>query len=162
MVDLRGRPVVVHAVENALAAGLAGTWVVTGSVDLAPVLPQGVRMLPNPDWEQGQATSLQRAVSEAGRAGVAAIVVGLGDQPLIAASAWRAVADADGEIVVATYDGRRRNPVKLSSAIWPLLPTRGDEGARQLMRDRPDLVREVPCQGDPADIDTREDLERWS
>jgi CTP:molybdopterin cytidylyltransferase MocA len=145
-----------------VAAGLDRTWVVTGSADLTSLVPASVELLVNPDWEAGQATSLQVAVVAARRAGVDAIVVGLADQPLVTPESWRAVAESDAAIAVATYDGQRRNPVKLSSTVWDLLPGSGDQGARVVMRTRPDLVREVPCRGDPMDIDTREDLEIWS
>ena len=162
LTPFRGRPLVCWAVEAARSAGLAETWVVTGAVDLSALLPADVEQLPNPDWAAGQATSLQRAVAAARAQKRAAVVVGLGDQPLVPAAAWRSVGAAPGEIAVATYDGRRRNPVKLSAAVWDLLPRTGDEGARSLVRSRPDLVEEVPCDGDPVDIDTREDLLRWS
>lgn len=138
------------------------TWVVTGAVDLSGVVPAGAEVLPNPDWLEGQATSLQAAVRAARRDGLEAIVVGLADQPGVTADAWRSVAACDAPIAVATYDGSRRNPVRLSSGVWDLLPTHGDQGARVLIRERPDLVSEVPCHGDPTDIDTREDFDRWS
>ena len=159
----RGRPLVVWAVEHALAAGLDETIVVTGAADVGAVLPPVVRVVDNPRWAEGQATSLQAAVVAAGAAGHDAVVVGLGDQPLIGIDAWRAVAAAtDAAIAVATYDGRRRNPVRLAREVWPLLPADGDEGARVVMRLRPELVREVACRGEPADVDTADDLSRWS
>ncbi len=119
-------------------------------------------MLTNPHWAEGQATSLRTAIAYADGAGHDAVVVGLGDQPLVPATAWAAVAAAAWPIAVASYDGKRRNPVKLSREVWPLLPEEGDEGARVVMRERPGLVGAVACGGDPADVDTVEDLEQWS
>jgi CTP:molybdopterin cytidylyltransferase MocA len=59
---------------------------------------------------------------------------------------------------VANFGGRRTPPVRLTREVWPLLPTVGDIGARELMRARPDLVRDVTCDGDCLDIDTVEDM----
>ncbi len=118
----------------------------------------------NAEWGSGQMSSVHAGLAVARRAGSSIAVVGLGDQPGIEASAWRAVAAAASRttpIVVATYDGRRGNPVALHRSIWDRLPTQGDEGARSLMRLHPELVGEVPCSGSPDDIDTAEDLRRW-
>jgi molybdenum cofactor cytidylyltransferase len=161
----RGRPVVAWAVDSAVAAGLDHTVVVTGAAPLDQVLPEGVTIVPNPDWASGQATSLAVAIDWAETRGMGAVVVGLGDQPLVPPNAWQRVAAAvDGSqpIVVATYGGRRGNPVGLDGSVWPQLTRLGDEGARVLMRERPDLVTEVPCDGEAVDIDTQEDLLRWS
>jgi molybdenum cofactor cytidylyltransferase len=158
----RGHPLAWWAVSSALAAGLDRTWVVTGAVDLAGRVPEEAEILPNSAWAQGQGTSLQVAVAKARVEGLDAVVVGLADQPFVPSEAWRAVARCDSPIAVATYDGARRNPVRLSAGVWDLLPKDGDQGARSVIRDRPDLVIEVPCPGDPADIDTREDLKTWS
>lgn len=162
LAPFRGRTVVAHAVGAAVEAGLDPVIVVTGAIDLTGVLPPEAQVVHNPRWASGQATSLQAGVARAAELGCEAVVVGLGDQPLVGAEPWRAVAAATAPIAVATYHGRRRNPVRLAREVWPLLPTEGDEGARALMRVRSDLVSEVPCEGEPADIDTLEDLERWN
>ena len=163
LIPWRGRPLVSWALEAAASAGLPRTWVVTGAVDLAGAVPYGVEVLINDHWAEGQATSLQLAISAAEMCGLDAIVVGLGDQPMIPASAWKAVAASRSTpIAVATYRGRRANPVRLGRPVWDLLPTDGDHGARALMQSQPELVTAVACEGNPADIDTVEDLDAWS
>jgi molybdenum cofactor cytidylyltransferase len=160
---LDGRPVARWVVERACATGLP-VAVVQGAVDLGDALAGlDADLVTNEGWAEGQATSLQAGLRWAAAQGHDAVVVGLGDQPGIPTSAWSAVAAATtSPIAVATYGGRRRNPVRLAAEVWPLLPTSGDEGARSLLRGRPGLVVEVACDGEPHDIDTTEDLERWS
>ena len=163
LAPFRGRALVSWAVAAALDAGLDETVVVTGSVELSAALPADVTVLHNQAWASGIASSLGVALDWCRRQGHGAAVIGLGDQPLVPSAAWRAVAGATGnQIVVATYSGRRRNPVKLDCSVWPLVPATGDAGARALMRSRPELVGEVACPGDPADVDTVEDLRTWS
>ncbi len=164
LAPVEGKPLLTHVLEAVLAAGLDEVLLVQGAVDLSPHRLDGVRILVNAHWAEGMATSLQVALRYATGAGHEAIVVGLADQPGVPAAAWSAVAAAPAHppIAVATYAGQRRNPVRLAAAVWPLLATTGDAGARSLMRDQPDLVREVPCSGEPWDVDTQEDLDRWS
>jgi len=175
--DLGGESVAGAAIRHARDADVGPLLVVTGAVDLDDVVsgvesavesaagtthgPRRITTLHHAGWADGQASSLRFAVAEAERRAVDAIVVGLADQPFIEPEAWKLVAAATAPIGVATYAGRRRNPVRLHRSIWPLLPTDGDEGARSVFRLRPELVQEVPCPGSPADIDTLEDLEPW-
>jgi molybdenum cofactor cytidylyltransferase len=155
-----GWNVVGWAILSAVSAKLDATYVVVGAVEL-PVI-EGVKYVDNRRWTEGLSSSLQAGVSAASRDGHSAVVVGLGDQPLVVGEAWRQVADAGGTIAVATYDGRRGHPLRMARRVWPLLPKAGEGGAALLIRRRPDLVIEVPCPGHPADIDTVGDLERWS
>jgi CTP:molybdopterin cytidylyltransferase MocA len=158
---LGDRTVVEHAIASAVAAHLDATYVVVGAVELPGT--DGVTVVRNDRWAEGQSTSLLAGIEAARAAGHDAVVVGLGDQPFVPPEAWAAVAAATATpIATATFAGARRPPVRLASSVWALLPTSGDEGARSLLRERNDLVSEVPCPGTPADIDTMEDLNRWS
>jgi molybdenum cofactor cytidylyltransferase len=186
LAPFRGRTVVEWAVDRAREAAIGPVTVVVGAV-MPPEL-DGVDVVVNPDWADGMATSLQVGVRAAVSAGEPAVVVGLADQPLVEAEAWRRVArvvaggsgavggrgggvegaveggddDTTIGIAVATYGGVRGHPVGLRHTVWPHLPRTGDRGARTLMRAHPELVLEVPCPGCSVDVDTVEDLSRWS
>jgi molybdenum cofactor cytidylyltransferase len=187
----RGRAVVSWTIEAAINAGFDQVLVVTGNEPLGDVISAtGAVEVHNERWATGQGSSLAAAIgfvtqhledirsdtptggsqkprsstteSSAPRR-VDAIVVGLGDQPLVTTEAWRRVGRCTSSpIVVATYVGTRRQPVRLAREVWPLLNLTGDEGARSLVALRPDLVTELPCEGNPVDIDTVEDLARWN
>jgi CTP:molybdopterin cytidylyltransferase MocA len=161
---INGRAVFQLALDHVLQAGLESVIVVTGAAEL-DIDQSAVTVVHNPRWQLGQAGSLQLALAEASDRGSEFAVVGLADQPFIPPQAWRAIADAPSTapIVVATYDGvRGPNPVRLHRSVWSQLPTEGDEGARTLMRLRPEWVDELACEGSAADIDTLEDLGAWT
>lgn len=158
-----------RALRHLHGAGFRHVVVVTGSWTPSPEQNERLADLPltrhhvvhNAQWTDGQITSVRLAVQSAAELGAERVVIGLADQPFLSPDAWRTVANTPGSVVVATYGGRRGNPVALDRPVWDLLPEEGDEGARALMRVRPDLVCEVACSGSPADIDTAEDLRRW-
>jgi len=162
-----GRPLIESSLANLAQAPVDETLVVVGddAGRLRPLVePYGVRVVENPEWEEGQSTSVRAGLLALGPE-VGAAVVLLADQPLVGPGAvGRLVAafEEGARVAVATYGGERRNPVLFSREVWPLLMRElaGDEGARAVLRRHPDLVREVRCDGvgDPADVDTPEDL----
>ena len=96
------------------------------------------------------------------RPDVSTVCIGLADQPLIGADAYRRLTDAyrgGARLAVATYGGQRRNPVLLARPVWgEARRLDGDVGARELMGSE-DVV-EVDCTdaGSAADVDTLDDL----
>lgn len=161
LAPFQGRPLVAWALGHVGGAKFDEIIVVVGPIDLREVLAEEV-VVQNREWASGVASSLRAGVAEAERRGHDVVVVGLGDQPLVPPSAWVAVAEAESPIAVANLAGHRTPPVRLARAVWPLLPISGDVGARELIRARPELVREVACEGHYLDIDTAEDLAVWS
>jgi molybdenum cofactor cytidylyltransferase len=162
-----GRPLIRVAVEQVLAAGLDDTVVVLGE-DAEAVgatlsgLP--VRTVVNPHYAEGQSTSL-RAGLDALRAGTAAAVVALGDQPLPDPDVIRRLVTAfratGRPIAVPVYRNGRGNPVLFAAALFEeLRAVRGDRGGRGVIARDPARIAEVPVDAPmPADVDTPADYE---
>lgn len=157
LVELEGSSLVDRGVALLREGGCDPVVVVLGAA-VVPV--EGAQVVVALDWAEGMSASL--------RAGLAALdtdacVVALVDQPLVGAEAVRRLVAVAGmaEAAVATYDGRPRNPVLLSRAVWGELDLSGDTGARPWLRDNPSRVTLVPCEdtGSSFDVDTPADLE---
>jgi CTP:molybdopterin cytidylyltransferase MocA len=164
LVELRGRPLVSWALDAATTSGLRPVVLVVGHHGgaVARVAPEGVVVARSRRWRRGIARSLRAALEALDPwAQVGAVAVGLADQPLVGADAYRRLADAyraGASMAVATYHGQRRNPVLLARTMWAQArELDGDEGARVLMDDE---AVEVDCTdtGSAADVDTLDDL----
>jgi molybdenum cofactor cytidylyltransferase/nicotine blue oxidoreductase len=158
-VEVEGRRLVDRAVAVAVAAGCDPVLAV---VRAGTAVPDAV-VVPNPAPERGMRSSLELAVAAAGA--VPALAVLLVDTPDVRASAVRAVAEAwrAGRIAIARYADRRGHPIVMSPQLWraALEVAGADEGARRFLELHPELVDEVAVLGDPADLDTPDDLARW-
>ena len=166
LLEYRGRPLVAWALDAAVASGLRPVVLVVGYEGdrVARVAAElgGVTIVPAPEWADGISQSLRVALEAlAADLAVDAVCVGLADQPRVGAEAYRRVAaaiESGAPLAVATYDGRRGNPVAIARTLWPVARAlSGDAGARQLMDGR---EVEVDCTGtgDASDVDTLDDL----
>jgi CTP:molybdopterin cytidylyltransferase MocA/SAM-dependent methyltransferase len=162
------RPILQHVLDRIAAAGIEDVVVVLGADAEAiedTVAWRSERRVRNPAPERGLASSLQIGIA-ALDPGVHAALILLGDQPLVAPGTIRALMDAPREperpIVVATYRADRgRNPVLLRREAFELAnEAAGDRGMGPLLAAHPELVAELPMDGENPDVDTPDDLAR--
>jgi molybdenum cofactor cytidylyltransferase len=167
LAPLDGRPVVRWSAE-ALASAVDETWVVVParSAEVRAALDGlPVRCVENLVADEGMASSIRAGIA-ALPAEADAVVITLGDQPLIdgdvirrVVATWRA-SPAPRSAVVAAYEDGRGHPVLFDAALFPaLLALEGDRGARELLASLGEaaIVVGVPG-GRPADVDTPEAL----
>jgi molybdenum cofactor cytidylyltransferase len=171
LAELDGRPLLDHVLRARAAAPTdrvvvalgAGAEEVRARVDLGRAEPVVVE-----DWAAGMGHVLASALARVGaQDDWQAVVVLLGDQPLVSGAAvarlvdaWRAGA---GPVVTASYGGRPGHPKLFDRRLLPeLLALGGDTGARDLVAAHPDWVHrvEVGDLGSDADVDVEADLER--
>ena len=153
-------------VDRAVAALTDGGCDEVVAVVRAGVAVPGARVVVNTDPERGMRSSLALAVDALGEGNSDALAVLLVDMPGVGAAAVRSVVAgwSPGRIAVASYSGRRGHPTVMSPELWrvALDLAEGDEGARALLASRPELLDEIPVDGDPADLDTQADLADWT
>jgi molybdenum cofactor cytidylyltransferase len=170
LAELDGRPLLAHVLAGAAAAPALDRVVVAlgraADQVLDRVEPGRAEPVMVEGWAAGMGHVLARVLAGEG-GGWGAVVVLLGDQPLVAqgavervVEAWRAGA---GPVVTAVYGGRPGHPKLFDRRLRPeLLGLSGDAGARDLVAAHPGWVHrvEVGDLGSDADVDVEADLER--
>lgn len=163
----RGKPLIWHAVNTALEAGLSPVIVVTGAFGeqiKSALCDLNVQWKENPDWQQGQSTSVRAGVLALPRETTAVIFL-LGDQPHIPHELVHALVEAHAQtaaaVIAPLIAGRRANPVLFDRVVFPeLLKLKGDAGARQILKQYPPQY--LPWEDEKLllDIDTAEDYQQ--
>lgn len=162
----RGCPLVWHTAQAYRAAGLTPLLAVVGyqaeEVKGALAGP-GLEFVSNPHYAEGQSRSLVTGIAALPEE-VGAVVVGVGDQPLLQPEIIRGLVAAyqqGAELVVPRYAGRRGNPVLFARRYFPaLLAVTGDQGGRAVLQAHPDEISWLEVAGERAglDIDTPDEL----
>jgi CTP:molybdopterin cytidylyltransferase MocA len=169
MAPLRGRPVLAHVcagVALAREAGLIGPgWAVTAAGDQAAASIArwaGLEVVPNDRTDEGVSTSIRLGLRAAAEGEAGAVLLLLGDQPLVRVDTMRRLVEAwragGGPVVRPRYldlPDTPGHPVLLDRAVWPLAErATGDTGLAGLLP--PPLL--VDVSGANPDVDTRADL----
>ncbi len=175
LIRLGEKTVIEHAVDNILASVVNEVLVVTGYnaplvrkvLARESALKSGrLKVIHNPYYEEGQATSVRAGLAELNEH-VQAILFCLGDQPFVTPETINTLVRTFRErkplVVYPEYHGRRGNPVLFSAEMrLRLLEVRGDEGGRSLLDDakKRTVAVQTECRGVIFDLDQPEDIER--
>lgn len=163
----RGKSLLAHTVDTALASGAQPVTVVLGAHadTIRPMLSQkSVTVVQNADWAQGMSTSLRAGLSALPKK-IAAVVVLLADQPAVRAETVAALMERYrrtlAPLVIPAFEGKRGNPILLDRSLFAELDrVRGDVGARPVVQAHLSQA-EIVAVPDPAilrDIDTPQNL----
>lgn len=124
----------------------------------------GALSITAPDAHLGQGRSLAHGV--AALADSDGLVIGLGDMPFVQADTLLAIANAlakgPAQVIRPRCNGQPGNPIGFAPSMYEALThITGDQGARDLLRSRPELVEHVELEdtGVLRDVDRSEDLE---
>jgi molybdenum cofactor cytidylyltransferase len=164
-----GRTVLQRTLDNLLASRAGEIIVVLGSraQDINDTIGERkVTVVLNPNYAKGMSTSLVTGLGMVSQ-GASFILVALGDQPLITTHIYNklieaALASGRG-IIVPTFEGTRGNPILISTGYRKdILKQTGDIGGRELMKENPQDVLEVPVDSVAVlvNINTKEEYEK--
>lgn len=175
LATLDDEPVVTHAARTLTESNLDEVVAVVGydREEVADALPPEITLITNPDYEEGQSTSVRHGVEEAREREAESVLFALGDMPRVAVETVDALVrecreleakaesetEADPGIIAPRYEGKRGNPVLFDARHFDALAdVSGDTGGRQLVESEPVSWVDVADRGIHKDVDTLADV----
>jgi len=164
---LRGKSLLEHVIDNALASKVSEVIVVLGpeTAHLRPIFEglSRVKVIENRQPDQGQSSSLRLGLQCISQQAQATLFL-MGDQPLVTPDIINALinkySQSRGPIVAPLYQGQRGTPVLFDrSLLGELMAVEGNKGGREIVEKYKDSMVTVsfesPLVG--SDVDTWED-----
>ena len=168
LLPIRGRNLLRHTIDQAVASKAASVSVVLGAD--ATLIQQHIghakcSVVLNPDWHEGMSTSI--------RAGISAVpdsldsaIISLCDQPYLSPSVFDALIEkystSGKSIVGCEYNGSIGPPVLFSRKHFlELTSLQGDAGAKRVIGKHEGEVARVSFPSGSVDLDTPEDYRRF-
>ncbi len=161
LAPIDGKPMVLAAVDAAMASDCGPVVVVTGHEAervKEALAGRDVVFVHNEDYAEGMASSIRcgvRALADQ----VEGILIGLGDMPHIQSETCAALINAfdpdqGRDICVPVCDGRPGNPVLFGRRLFSSLEhLKGDTGGKAVIRDNPACLIKVPVDDPGIHID---------
>jgi len=127
----------------------------------------GIRIVGNPDWEEGISSSIRLGLAIAGEENedLDRVILTVCDQPFITAEIFRGLISKEASsgkgIVASSYGGTLGTPVLFDKRYFSELSLlKGTEGAKKVITKFKDIVAAVAFEKGEIDIDTPEDYNR--
>ena len=164
----RGKTIIENAVDVALGSEATRTFLMLGAhaQEIEPVVRSfPIRLVLNPGWQEGHASTIRAAVQALSKETSAALFLNA-DQPLLTSSIVDALIrryfETGALIVAPRYRGRRGSPVLFDRVHFAdLSELRDEQGGRDVMARYPQEIEWVDFADDAAaaDVDTLDEYE---
>ena len=163
LLDYRGKTLLQHMIDEALASNAGSVVVVLGAnseLICEKTKMKGTTVIINDHWASGMASSIRVAIEAiASERDIDGALLTLCDQPHVDSGLLKALMKTQHEsgksIVACTYEGIVGVPAIFSRDLFPaLLSLKGQEGARKLIAANPHRLEVIPFPKGIIDIDT--------
>ncbi|MBF9236431.1 nucleotidyltransferase family protein [Hymenobacter sp. BT683] len=164
LLPYRGRTLLRHAAETAVATGCTPLVLVTGAIHAslaAEVADLPFQVVHNPDWQTGMASSIQAGLAAAASSKPSAYLVMLSDQPLVTPELLHQLIEKQqythAPVVAAAYGDTLGVPAVFDQSALPALHSlQGAQGANRLIASWGKAAGRITFPEGLLDVDTPE------